>query len=290
MELIKKPKFLIYLSFVWISLLLILGAWWIYLITTINLKEEFTNINKMMIWEGITFFILIFFLSLTIFFLYIKNIKKTNSMQAFFSSLTHELKTPLASIRLQAEVINDFSSKETNSRLHKLTTRLIEDTHGLENQMDKILQLSRVEKEYKIRPQKILLKPFLEFIINKNPNINTELIFPEQEIYIMADEFLLELNFRNLFENTKIHSKSNTAIISTKIDNYKTKITYQDQGSFQGESKKLGELFYKHKSKKGSGIGLYLIKKLIEELNGTIELKAENNFTVNMILPTERNE
>lgn len=290
MELIKKPKFLIYLSFVWISLLLMLGAWWIYLITTINLKEEFSNINKMMIWEGITFFILIFFLSLTIFFLYIKNIKKTNSMQAFFSSLTHELKTPLASIRLQAEVINDFSSKETNSRLHKLTTRLIEDTHGLENQMDKILQLSRIEKESKIRPQKILLKPFLEFIINKNPNINTELIFPQQEIYITADEFLLELIFRNLFENTKIHSKSNTAIISTKIDNYKAKITYQDQGNFEGESKKLGELFYKHKSKKGSGIGLYLIKKLIEELNGAIELKAEDNFTVNMILPMERNE
>ncbi len=290
MELVKKPKFLIYLSFVWISLLLVLGAWWIYLITSINLKSEFTNINKMMIWEGITFFILIFFLSLTIFFLYIKNIKKTNSMQAFFSSLTHELKTPLASIRLQAEVINDLSSQKDNTRLQKLTTRLIEDTNGLENQMDKILQLSRIEKESKIKPQKISLKPFLEFIINKNININTKLIFPEQEIFIIADEFLLELIFRNLFENTKTHSINNTVVILTEIDNYKVKISYQDQGKFQGESKKLGKLFYKHQSKKGSGIGLYLIKKLILELNGTIEIKTENNFTVNFCLPMDKNE
>ena len=211
-------------------------------------------------------------------------------MQAFFSSLTHELKTPLASIRLQAEVINDFSPKETNSRLQKLTTRLIEDTHGLENQMDKILQLSRIEKGSKVRQQKILLKPFLEFIINKNAKITTKLIFPQKEVCITADEFLLELVFRNLFENTKIHSKSDTAIISTEVDNSKVKITYQDQGSFQGESNKLGKLFYKYQSKKGSGIGLYLIKKLIAELNGTIEIKTDDNFTVNIILPMETNE
>ena len=60
-------------------------------------------------------------------------------MQAFFASVTHELRTPLTSIRLQAEAIAEGEQRA------ELARRLLEDSHRLESQIDKTLELARIE-------------------------------------------------------------------------------------------------------------------------------------------------
>jgi signal transduction histidine kinase len=275
----------------WALVLLLIGIWWGYLIFNFDKilsHADKLKISKMLMWEGGSFITLLLFLSVTIFFLFVRDQNKTKSLQAFFASLTHELKTPLASIRLQGDVIHEILSSRNDPTLNKLIDRLIEDTSHLETQMDKILQLSRIERGGELNIVRIDLFNFIKTVSSKMKLPFEVTIESEGENYIiLADEFALELILKNLFENTRVHTQSKKA--SFKLTKYQHSIllTYTDEGMFEGEVEKLGSLFYKFKSTKGSGIGLYLISKLVKKMHGSISLSKkpylEHNLTFKSI-------
>ncbi len=90
---------------------------------------------------------------------------------------------------------------------------------------------------------------------------------------VLGDEMALTMVFRNLFENTNRHNpQSNGVVVDLKNFGSEVICYYNDQGKpFLGSRKKLGELFYKHDSKKGTGIGLYLVKQLLKAQHGKLE-------------------
>lgn len=209
--------------------------------------------------------------------------RKTKSLQAFFSSMTHELKTPLASIRLQADAIDSYIKSLDHKVLKTLSNRMIEDTQNLEVQMDKILQLSRIEQGGVLNPTYINLESFLKHTINKmGHGLDINMDFDQDIQQIMADEFALELILKNLLENTKKHSNINKIDISTKKTPMGMALTYNDYGIFKGDPKKLGNLFYKFNSSSGSGIGLYLARRLMEKMGGRLEFIFRPNLSFNL--------
>ncbi len=268
-----KLKVLFALSFVWSLLILAIGTWWSYLLLN---SEEGTKLAKMIKWEGATFLLLLILVSGSVFLLFLKNLKKTKSLQSFFSSMTHELKTPLASIRLQADALE---SKLQSQDLKLLTERIIEDTKKLELKMDKILALSRVERDGILNLEGIELIGFLEntskdYAKDLSLKINTK-----KRFFINADEFSLKLIFKNLLENTRKHTKTDMVEINLKEDNNSVILSYNDHGNFKGDKQKLGSLFYKHNSGKGTGIGLYLCKKLMKKMGGDIYFTFSPNLS-----------
>jgi len=80
--------------------------------------------------------------------------------------------------------------------------------------------------------------------------------------------------FRNLFENTLRHNPNSKRVsITTQLSGNQVELIYDDFGKkFHGSVPRLGELFYKFDSTKGSGIGLYLIKNLMRKLQGGFEI------------------
>ena len=110
----RQQKIIFYLSIIWIIVILLMGAWWLYLMNYLSQQLisqglEAPDIIRLTKWEGSTFLILIFLVTSTIYYYYYRIIQKNQAMQGFFASLTHELKTPLASIRLQGEVISEMA-------------------------------------------------------------------------------------------------------------------------------------------------------------------------------------
>jgi len=277
----------------WLLTLLALGTWWAYLILSPEALIASGPKLKMMIkWEGGTFFMVLLCLSITLFFLYIKDIKKTKSLQNFFGSLTHELKTPLASIRLQADVIHDLVENQQYQTLKNLTQRLIEDTQNLETQMDKILQLSRIERGGVVHPRPLDFSKLIQGIYSKwgsglQITIRTA---PDQMLWGLADEFASELILRNLFENTRRHSHSTTAQIEIMQKQQQIIIHYQDQGDFKGDMRKLGHAFYSYNSGKGNGIGLYLCKKLMQKMQGKLNFVSKSPFAIELIFPSTQEQ
>lgn len=290
------------LTVLWMVMLLGLGSWWLYLVfklhttlISLNLPElgsqnRFLNMMK---WEGSFFFIFLVLLGVSLFIMYYRDMKKSKAMQAFFASLSHELKTPLASMRLQAEVIKDLVEDESHShdQLSNLTKRLIEDTNKLESELEKSLQLSRIEQSAQMTLVPVSLERFLKRQEQKflSP-VKLELSINSDAQEILADELSINMIFRNLFENTLRHNpKTEKVHISArKIGNY-VEVTYDDFGKkFEGNLSLLGDLFYKYNSSKGSGIGLYLIKNLMKKMHGflVIQNDVRLKFVLNFKAPT----
>lgn len=283
---IKNPfdhssKMLFALSLLWAGVLLMIGAWWVYIMVNFESffgNTERTRITTMLAWEGGSFLVLLMMLSVSLLILFMKDQRKTKSLQAFFASLTHELKTPLASIRLQGEVINEILESKNDPTLNKLISRLISDTAKLETQMDKILQLSRLERGGELNLTSLPLVPFIKRLAKTwVPEHEVELITPDGGINIEADEFALELIMKNLLENTRIHTSSKKIQIIINSDDKKVHLIYIDHGDFKGDVDKLGTLFYKHNSSKGSGIGLYLSQKLLDKMHGSLSINKANH-------------
>ncbi len=290
----QSSRLLLILSLVWALVLLSIGAWWIYLI--FNFENILSHIDrlkmtKMIIWEGGSFIILLFLISSSLLMLYLQDLKKTKSLQAFFASLTHELKTPLASIRLQSEVIDETLKSKKDDSLIKLSNRLIEDTNKLENQMDQILQLSRIERGGELNLSSLKLIPFIKSTIKKiAPPFQVQIETMNQEISIMADIFALELVMKNLLENTRVHTNSQKVTIGIKQLQKSIILTYRDEGNFFGEKSKLGTLFYKHNSTKGSGIGLYLSEKLMRKMKGKLLIQGDSKLIFELVFQTNEVE
>jgi signal transduction histidine kinase len=277
---IHSSRLLFSLSILWAVVLFLIGGWWIYLIINfenILAHTDRVRITKMIVWEGGSFLVLLLLLSISLLILYLKDQRKTSSLQAFFASLTHELKTPLASIRLQSEVINEILAGKNDQTLNKLSSRLIEDTGKLETQMDKILQLSRIERGGELNLTTLKLAPFIKNVIKKLGNgLIVEVDSTNSDITVVADEFALEIIIKNLLENTRHHTKSNKVNIHISEENNNVILSYNDLGEFGGDKNKLGTLFYKFNSSKGSGIGLYLTSRLLEKMHGELKIKGSD--------------
>ncbi|MEH0861078.1 MULTISPECIES: sensor histidine kinase [Halobacteriovorax] len=298
MELKKSSSPFFIVSAITSGLIFLFGVWWLYLIfklsdrlSSLNVTEDL-NIGSLIKWEGTTFLVLILVLVVSHTLLFIRDQRKNRSITAFFAGLTHELKTPLASIKLQSEVIKDEVDGIENQRLEKLTNRLIEDTIRLENQMDKILQLSRLERGGNLNFVDVDITHFIANIVKSDysSKLNVELEDGAEEVSVSADEFALSIIFKNLLENTISHTNSKDVSITITTLEDKAIITYQDKGTFNGEINKLGNLFYKHESTKGSGIGLYLSRKLISRMHGSLDITKENGLIFKISLPLSKAE
>lgn len=287
-------KLILILSFFWAATLLFLGGWWLYLL--IKLGDQLGQLQgtrsgpdlvNLVKWEGSAFIVVLTLLSLSLLFLYFKDKKKTQALQDFFASLSHELKTPLASIRLQSEVMNDIvETKYQDTSLHELGMRLMEDTSNLETQMDKILQLSRLERGGHFNLSEVQLKGLLGKMKRAwARDLPLTLSNLDESCSALADEFALELIFKNLFENTRNHNpdaKDVTIHIEERKDDII--ISYSDQSVFHGDPKRLGELFYKYNSSRGSGIGIYLIKRSLERMGGELDIETTPKLVFHMRL------
>jgi len=273
---VPRRNLLLLLSFLWVATLLVLGGWWVYLMIQLGSAMEQAvspGFIRMIKWEGGTFLLLLLLLSFSLIFLWLQDQRKTKSIQAFFASLTHELKTPLASIRLQSEVIDELVTRLDNSRVSELTGRLIEDTQKLEDQMDKILQLSRLERGGNLNPVAIEISSFVQSTLERWGNrLDIRSSIEDNLPSVMADQFALTLVLRNLLENTRVHATTKSANVTVENINGEVILKYSDDGYFDGDQLRLGTLFYKHNSTKGSGIGLYLAKKLMDKMGGALKI------------------
>jgi signal transduction histidine kinase len=287
----RFSKIIFTISLISFSGVLALGGWWLFLVVKLSSTPEAvltTDFIKLAKWEGGTFILLLTSLTSSFYYLYYKDLRKTKSIQNFFSGLTHELKTPLASIRLQGEVLQDKLNLKDSDNM--LLDRLIDDTQNLEIQMDKIIQLSRVERDRTLNLTRILIEDELKRIVRQfGGNLSVELLnLGHHEV--QADSFALELIFKNLFENTKHHSNNDDVKIILKKTETHIMINYNDNGDFQGDTKKIGKLFYTHHKTRGSGIGLYLSKKLTLLMNGQFNISTKPTFSVTITLPLLKKE
>jgi signal transduction histidine kinase len=184
--------------------------------------------------------------------------------------VTHELKTPLTSIRLQAETIADHGSDPG------LIERLLEDTSRLESQVERTLELARLEGGGEVFLQTLPVRSFLERLISSvqqqfHQRVSLKSFDIPADLVFMADQTALQVIFKNMIENSIRYSGHTTVEvkISGKIEEGRIHIHYEDNGKTSDWlPKRLGQLFQRGGNSQGAGVGLYLIRTLMEKMGG----------------------
>jgi signal transduction histidine kinase len=257
---------------VWLALQVVLIVWWATLIqrqaariaqleSLVGAGHDFTaaqwsRTRLMLVGESSTFLALLLALTLLLAWLYWREQLRARSMQAFFASVTHELRTPLTSIRLQAEAIAEGDQRAA------LAQRLLEDSHRLESQIEKTLELARIEGGGPLSEQEIPLHTWLSRAM---PGIAAA--------HVLGDAGALQLILRNLVENSVRHSQVNPVSVRLTAARQADFVVleYQDNGQGVGAGTgKLGRLFGRGAASHGAGVGLYLVRRLMQRMHGRV--------------------
>ncbi|MGN1179997.1 MAG: ATP-binding protein [Suilimivivens sp.] len=203
----------------------------------------------------------------------------------FFSNVSHEIKTPLAVIQNNAELLRLKGLTEKESG--EYTETILQATKRLSNLITNMLKLNKLEKQAIIPvPQKYdlcaqLCECALQFEdIWERKNLEFE-VNMEEKVMIEADEGLLELVWTNLLSNAvKFTPEGGTVTLSQVSDAEGVTVSVADTGCGMDEMtmKRIFEKFYQgdtSHSTEGNGLGLALVKRILQLSDGSITVKSE---------------
>ena len=259
-------------------------------VTNYNLKveeivEKKNRKTTQYIGEGITFLVVILVSAGFIYRATRRQIKFADSQQNFMMAVTHELKTPIAITQLNLETIKKRNlSKEQQEKIINDSLKEVARLNNLCNNSLWAAQLdagSYREKKERINLSQIIKEAGLNYQKNyTNTEINSNI---EEDIYIEGDILMIEILINNLIENAiKYSPKDSQIIIHLQKEKKKIVLNVTDFGvAISDEEKnKVFEKFYrsnhaKVKNISGSGLGLFLCKKIMQKHQG--EIKVLNN-------------
>ena len=203
----------------------------------------------------------------------------------FIANVSHEIKTPLAVINSYAKVLSDSSISEDERKKYLHNLQL--SCNKLNTLVTNILKLNKLENQ-KLLPEftsfnlsELLSDQILQFeeLLEKK---NIELVCDiEDDLVINSEKNYLEIVFNNLMSNAiKFSHNSGIINISLKKQDDKYTIIFKDNGcGMDSETgKHIFDKFYQadtSHSKEGNGLGLALVKKVIDIIGGKISVESE---------------
>jgi len=214
-------------------------------------------------------------------------VKKSQDLRSdFVANVSHELKTPLASIKGFLETI--LTSAKDDPQAQKKFTKIMQfQANKMQTLINDLLLLSRIEQQEHIRPKdKININEILdENILNyvemlKEKKINIKLINRKKDLFVKGDQEKLTVLFRNILDNAIKYSLPNTEIliqISSRNGKIITSIKDQGIGIPRNEILRITERFYRSENAKklkieGTGIGLSIVKHIINQHQGDLKI------------------
>jgi len=225
--------------------------------------------------------------------------KELNAMQTKFMSLaSHEFKTPLSGILTSAGLIDKYNEINSKEKIHAHTRTIKTSVNQLNSILDDFLFLEKTESDnyfFQLSRFKIceLLNKLIEdanIILKEGQRIELEIC--HESIELMQDRKVIDIIIRNILYNAIKYSERDSTIKIKTEKSENLKIAIIDQGvGIPGDAQEfIFDRFYRAKNVlhiKGTGIGLNIVKKHMEKLKGTVEVKSEEHkgTTVTIKLP-----
>jgi signal transduction histidine kinase len=282
----------IVLVLLWLGTSLALAGWWL-----VHGLQQMSQLgasggagsgdiarwHRMYLSEGATLLLLLFAGGGALLYHIATEVRRSQQVREFFAAFTHDLKTSLTSLRLQAESLEE-DLKETDQA--KLARRLVKDTVRLSLQLENSLFLASSEGMTALHFEDLDARDELLGLEHYWPDL--EVTVDQGDAIIRADSRAFESIIKNLVQNAAVHGRASRVKISFALEgDGRVRICITDNGrGFSGDYEKLGEMFYRHTSSSGSGIGLYLVATLARRMGGELRIPPiEHGFQVEVILP-----
>ena len=256
-------------------------TWWGYLLIASNAKRM-----PMILGEGSVFLIIL----LVGIYFFQRTIKKESEVhqqqQNFLLSVTHELKSPLAAIKLVLQTL--VKRDLTKDKRDQLIGNSIEDVGRLDDLVENMLLATRIENNSYSYPKELfdfseLVKSIFDRAIITSENTRNFQQQIEQNISIMGDRFALGSLINNILENA-IKYSPNAALVQVQLYQQSNKIFFivadQGVGIADSERQKIFQKFYRSgneltRQNKGTGLGLFIVAQVAK--NHQAKVVVSNN-------------
>jgi signal transduction histidine kinase len=238
--------------------------------------------HRMLLWEGAVLIVLLVGGGVALISYIWRERRRHRQIEEFFAAFTHDAKTALASLQLQAESIGeDLAGKTPNP----LIERLLKDALRLQLQLENSLFLVNLRRGSLLR-ERVGIQRVIESMRFHWPEVGLRLT---GDGIVVADLRALESVFTNLVQNAVIHGRATEVSITvTGQGTPRIQITVEDDGAgFTGDFRQLGKLFTRHTRSSGSGVGLYITRQLLQRMGGAIRFAPSRlgGLAVSLVLP-----
>lgn len=246
----------------------------------LELNEYYRRQQWMITGEGLFFIITLIIGIWLINRGYKSQVTAARQRRNFLLSITHELKSPIASVRLVLETLKKRQLKPET--FHKLTANGLKETERLHNLVNDLLLSAKLDTGYQPSFEPLILDELLAALIEKSeanyPAATFTTDFEEDLPVIEADLAGMTSVALNLLENAVKYSPA-PAHVSTKLcrlgDKVQLEIRDRGHGISDREKKKIFDKFYRvgnedTRKTKGTGLGLYIVHQTVKAHGGTI--------------------
>ncbi|MFP4366189.1 MAG: sensor histidine kinase [Bacteroidales bacterium] len=223
-------------------------------------------------------------------YIIIKQKKLSEIKTDFVNNMTHELKTPISTISLASQMLQDKSISLQKKNFENISNVIYDESKRLGFQVEKVLQMAIFEKgRLKIKPQKLDIHDLINNVVNSfkiqvnNQNGKIHQNLEAKDPVLCVDEVHFTNIIFNLLDNAVKYSNGNTFInVRTKSNNNNFFIYVEDKGVgiSKENQKRIFDQFYRVPTGnihnvKGFGLGLSYVKKIVEEHQGHISIHSE---------------
>ncbi|MFN7116838.1 MAG: sensor histidine kinase [Saprospiraceae bacterium] len=217
--------------------------------------------------------------------------KRLSEMQKdFINNMTHEFKTPISTIKISADVFMNNPQVQQDQRLMRYATIINEQNQRLNNQVENVLQLARIERQnFQLKPETIDLHAFLAEIaaatvlhVEKQGG-HLRMDFAAEHFFIHADRLHLSNVVHNLLDNAIKYCKKVPYVeLKTQRNADAVQIIVADRGIGipKEQQEKIFEKFYRVPTGnvhdvKGFGLGLFYVKMICRKHGWKLRLDSE---------------
>lgn len=230
--------------------------------------------------EGGTFLLIIILSAAFVFRAVRRQIRLVRQQQNFMAAVTHELKSPIAIIRLNIETLQKHELD--NEKKARFLEKTVSELNRLNQLCNNMLLASQFDShEYQLVRETIDFSTFLDTVTHESAvrmqhHHLTANITPG--IIVTGDQFMLQIVINNLLENaSKYAPKGSTITVNLLAEGSKARLQIMDEGLGipSIEKERIFTRFYRignenTRKSKGTGLGLFLTKKIIQQHNGII--------------------
>ena len=223
----------------------------------------------------------------------------------FLGIVSHDLKNPLSSIRLNAELISRFLGKaDANPALNKKAVTRIEVTVGQMNRLiEQLLDIGRIETrglavECKDQEVAQILEQATDMLrpigLEKSVHLSVDLNGCSPDLSVFCDHDRVLQIFSNLVGNAFKFSPRNSTVeirVSDETDTIRFSVSNSGPGIPMDHLGKIFERYWQapETRRQGSGLGLYIAKGIVDAHGGRIWAESDDSSTTfNFTLPTKR--
>ncbi len=212
-----------------------------------------------------------------------RNLKDALEKTSFVSNVSHELKTPLTSIRMYAELLFGGRISDPDKKRHYLQV-IVSETRRLTRLVNNVLDFSRLEQgKKKYHPETINMTEYIQEILSsqalpiKEAGMKLETVLPDKSIVVLADRDAIDQVMVNLIDNAVKYAGGGELKISLETTGERALIQVADNGpGVPGDhQERIFEQFHRvddslTAKQQGTGLGLSIARRILRDLGGDI--------------------